>query len=194
MKVYLGPFKNYIGPYQIADAIFFWTKRTGIYADEPEIYNRWDYKAAEKLGDWLYKSWIGKFCNWLESKRERKIKVRIDQYDTWNVDSTLAYVIHPLLVKLKEQHHGYSNIDPEDAPHIGMGEKDDYGLDSKAEERWNWVLDEMIWTFKHYNDDEYKELYYLIDGEIDTDNMKKLDDRVKNGLRLFGKYYQALWS
>jgi hypothetical protein len=28
---------------------------------------------------------------------ERKIDVRIDKYDTWNMDSTLAYIILPML-------------------------------------------------------------------------------------------------
>jgi len=30
--------------------------------------------------------------------------------------------------------------------------------------------------------------------EIDVDGMKKVQDRISNGFRLFGKYYEALWD
>ena len=33
---------------------------------------------------------------------ERTISVHIDKWDTWNVDTTLAHIIAPLLKKFKE--------------------------------------------------------------------------------------------
>ena len=53
MKVKIGTYKNWVGPYQISNTIFFWVDRRGIFDDDSPIYSRWDYKAEEKLGDWL---------------------------------------------------------------------------------------------------------------------------------------------
>jgi hypothetical protein len=194
MRVHIGPYTNWIGPYQIADAIFFWVDRRGIFAEEPEIYKRWDYKAAERFGEWLSQTWVNDLCNWLDSKKKRKVKVRIDPYDTWSMDHTLAIIIHPMLVQLKETNHGYFNPDPEDAPSIGKGEETDYGhSDSLAQERYNWVMDELIWTFEQLLDDD-KEFQYYKDGVWDIEGSKAYQDRISNGLRLFGRYYRALWD
>ena len=72
MKVYIGPYKKWWGPYQIANLIPFVSEDT-----------------SEKIGDWLAKTWVNKVCEWFYSKNERKIKVRIDRYDTWSMDHTL---------------------------------------------------------------------------------------------------------
>jgi hypothetical protein len=195
MKVKIGPYRNWVGPYQIADAIFFWVDRHGIYADEPEIFSRWDYRAAEKFGDWLNDvKWLVNLCQWIESKKKRKIKIHIDQYDTWSMDHTLALIIHPMLIQLKNTNHGYGLVDVEDAPSIGKGEDADYGsTDTKAQERWDWVMDEMIWAFSAILDEDNS----FYDEETKTWNFegrKAHDDRIANGLRLFGKYYRSLWD
>jgi hypothetical protein len=193
MKVHIGPYRDWIGPYQIADKIFFWVNRTGIYADEPAIYSRWDYRAAERFGEWLSQTWVNDLCNWLDSKKKRKIKVRIDPYDTWSMDHTLALIVHPMLVQLKETNHGYFNSDPEDAPHIGQDEGTDFTNDTKALDRYNWIMDELIWTFEQLISDE-KEFQYYKDGVWDMEGSKAYQDRISNGLRLFGKYYRGLWD
>ena len=117
MKVYIGPYKNWIGPYQIADMIFFWVLR---YPEDPKLDERWDYKLHDKLGDWLAgkdgNSWLARLCNWVQTKRHRKIKVRIDNYDVWGADHTMALVIHPILKLLQESKHGAPLVDDEDVP------------------------------------------------------------------------------
>jgi hypothetical protein len=142
MKVNIGPYKGWTGPYQIADKIFFWLDQHGIYDDDDPRLKRWDYKAHDKLGNWLASTWVSDFCNWFDNKKKRKVKIHIDPYDTWSMDHTLALIIHPLLVQLKEKNHGYFSVDEEDTP-IEAGVKDEYGSDSKAEERYNWVMDEL---------------------------------------------------
>ena len=47
---------------------------------------------------------------------DREIDVTIDNYDLWNLDNTLAYIIHPALVKLKEIKNGAPKVDDEDVP------------------------------------------------------------------------------
>jgi hypothetical protein len=81
--------------------------------------------------------------------------------------------------------------------------------------RWDWVLDEMIFAFESYFnnwDDKYHSgnhditfkrleggMSQLVHGPNDTykcdyEGMKKEQDRINNGLRLFGKYYKGLWD
>jgi hypothetical protein len=194
MKVNIGPYKGWTGPYQIADKIFFWLDQHGIYDDDDPRLKRWDYKAHDKLGNWLASTWVSDFCNWFDNKKKRKVKIHIDPYDTWSMDHTLALIIHPLLVQLKEKNHGYFSVDEEDTP-IEAGVKDEYGSDSKAEERYNWVMDELIWTFDQLiNTERDIELFYSEENGWDLEASNKYNDRIRNGLRLFGKYYRGLWD
>ena len=196
MKVYIGPYTNWVGPYQIADKIFFWVNKNGIYADDPPIFSRWDYKLHEKFGDWLADvDWLNNLCNWIESKKERKVKIRIDNYDTWSMDHTLALIIHPMLVQLRECNHGYFCSDPEDVPSIGKGDEVDFGHnDSLAHDRYKWIMDEMIWTFDQLKNDNDYDLFYNKETGWDYEATKAHNERIQNGLRLFGKYYRALWD
>ena len=195
MKVHIGPYTGWIGPYQIADAIFFWVDRRGMFVEEPEIYKRWDYRAADKFGEWLSNTWVNDFCNWIDSKKKRKVVVRIDPYDTWSMDNTLALIIHPMLVQLKATNHGYFSSDPEDAPSIGKGDETDCGgSDTLALDRYNWIMDEMIWTFAQLIDEDAEFQFYDEKTGWDLEASKVYQDRIKNGLRLFGKYYRGLWD
>lgn len=205
MKVYMGPYKNWVGPYQIAE----WFK--------PVIG---EAKAYE-LGEWLSETWLSDFCQWIDKKRKRKIKIQIDHYDVWGADHTLALIILPVLNKLKEHKHGYPLVDDEDvpenirsynAPPLSKDETDSGHTDEFAESRWDWVLDEMIWSFEQHTIEDWEEQYcsgqtdYQItsDGEfvqgpnhtfeIDHESVVKHRDRMANGRRLFAKYYDSLWD
>ena len=55
--------------------------------------------------------------NWLWlDRRSQKINVRIDEFDTWSMDHTLAYIIEPMLKQLKLTTHGAPLIDLADVP------------------------------------------------------------------------------
>jgi hypothetical protein len=142
------------------------------------------------------RAWFVKFLNWIDSKKHRKIQVRIDPWDTWSMDHTLALIIHPMLVQLKQANHGYFSSDPEDAPSIGKGEELDYGgNDTLALDRYNWIMDEMIWTFDTLKTDRDHELFFNEEtGMYNFEGQKEHDERIQNGLRLFGKYFRGLWD
>jgi hypothetical protein len=193
MKVHIGPYTDYIGPYQIAEKVFFWIDHRAVLLDET-LENRWDVKACNKFGDWLDKSWVHKFCLWLDSKKRRKIDVRIDSYDTWSMDHTLALIIHPMLVQLRDTNHGYFSSDPEDAPHIGQDPGTDFTNDSKALDRYKWIMDEMIWAFDTLKTDEDYKLFYTEENGWDFEGQRLHNERIDNGLRLFGKYFRGLWD
>ena len=200
MKVSIGPYTNWIGPYQIANKIPFLSED-----------NR------EKVGDWLAKTWVNDLCEWIHSKKHRNIKVRIDEYDTWSVDSTLAYIILPMLKQLKDTKHGSPMVDDEDLPvHMRHGDPD--VNDRWIHYKWDWVLNEMIWAFEQYNVDweeqfyhgepvyeekeeqhpDYGEVYSFKqtnpDYWVDYEGIRLYNERIQNGTRLFGKYYQNLWD
>ena len=205
MKIYMGPYKNWIGPYQIAD----WFK--------PVIG---EAKAYE-LGEWLSNTKLNDLCKWIDGKRKRKISIHIDSYDVWGADHTLALIIHPVLIKLREHKHGYPLVDDEDvpenirsysAPALTEDDKRNGSVDQFAESRWDWVLDEMIWAFEQHTIEDWEEQYctgkvdfqITDDGdfvrgsnhtfEIDHEGIKKHSECMANGRRLFAKYYDSLWD
>jgi hypothetical protein len=121
-----------------------------------------------------------------KGERARKINIRIDKYDTWSMDSTLALIIHPMLVQLKQTKHGSPWIDDEDVPEelrstSAPPKENEWDTDDNHHARWDWVLDEMIWAFETHLDDE-------------SQFKSELFGRKRNRFGLFGKYYQALWD
>jgi hypothetical protein len=162
--------------------------------------------------------------NWLWfDRREQKIKVRIDPWDTWSIDHTLAHIVLPMLIQLKETKHGGPYVDLKDVPKELHGkkltkkQKDNGEIDDKHFERWDWVLDEMIFAFASKLEDWEDQFYSgkhdvylkeLDDGsgmselkrgpndtfKVDREGMRAYQDRISNGFRLFGKYYETLWD
>lgn len=196
MKVYIGPYINWIGPYQLTEKIFFWTEK---YPLDSEFEDRWDYKAKEKFGDWLADTWVTSFLNWIYKNKKRKIKIDIDDYDVWSMDHTLSLIILPMLLKLKEVKHGSPLVDDEDvpehlrstaAPELTEEEKNYCATDAFFHDRWSWVIDEMIFAHESLHNDWQDEYY----DRKDYDGMRVVEKRVGNGFRLFGKYYQGLWD
>lgn len=238
MKVKIGNFKTYIGPYQITDKIFFWCER---YPSN-ELEKRWDYRAKDWLGEFFSHgfnkkviradgrdylddnrkyTWLYKFCNWIYSKQKRTIQIHIDKWDTWNMDTTLAHIITPMLKQLKNEKHGAPLVDDEDVPEelkstSAPPKEYEYDIDNNHFKRWNYVLEEMIWAFEqHVSDDEpefwiekpvgmyfercedkpqFSTMKYEKEGKFDTEAYKAYHDRKANGFKLFGKYYSGLWD
>ena len=210
MKVYIGPYKNYIGPYQLVNLL----RHVGM---SNEI-------TLENIEDWLYSTWVGKFFCWIHKiRRNRLMKITIHKYDTWNMDTTLSFIITPMLEQLRNNKHGYVLVDNKDVPkslRSAAGRDDNEAL---SIQRWNWVMDEMIFTFdqlrsggdwedKFYEDNiDYNELKVnearMTNGyknELKAhearmtsgykNELKAHEARMTNGYRLFGKYYRSLWD
>lgn len=179
MKVYIGPYTRYFGPYDLAELL----KYVGV--SEERRYG---------IGEWLSLTWFGKSLQKLNDLNKRKIKIRIDPYDTWSMDHTLALIIVPMLIQLKETMHVVGLVDNEDVPeHLHTIESSDYDV-VYVEKKWIYVLDEMIWAFQQLGDDDLVSYYDPETDKLDLEGLEKYQQRVKNGLRLFGKYYQALWD
>ena len=254
MKVYIGPYRNWFGPYQLAELLCFWVKEVpgeyGIRSKPDWVHDFGDFLAhgfhrKQENDNRMFKrnrheTWLYKLLTWIHSKQKRKMDIRIDHYDSWNMDSTLSPIILPLLKQLKATKHGSGMINLEDVPvelryttteeYEGQKTFDFYHEDKQDDDagpnihtRYEWVLDEMIWAFEQMQPDcDWEEqystgeidfitevsdtdangkprLYQLKEGpdhtrETDWEAMQKHQDRISNGLRLFGKYYQTLWD
>lgn len=214
MKVNLGPYTSDLIPVRRWEKNYeIWSSKGKYYLDEEDYtwYDKIVFGFFDKLDN------LVRPINRWSNGRKRKIKVHVDNYDVWSLDHTLGIIIAPCLKKLKEQQHGAPSVYPLDVP------RDVRNL--SAEDRWNWVLDEMIWTFEQYAmDDDNAQFSHNVDQlEIlfkplednpklnsldfnyqkdpskpayyrDEEGLKKHNQRKKNGLWLFAKYYDALWD
>lgn len=164
MKVYTNKYRNHwLSPYTILEKVFFWRE---IDYEEPLI-DKWSDR-------------LNPICEALQKVLDKvhpKIDyVKIDKWDTWSMDSTLAPIILPMLKQLRGTKHGSPIVDLEDVPeHLrttGTQDYDDqlvfdfYKEDNTYKDdypnihaRWEWVLDEMIWAFEqkanHNSEDQF---------------------------------------
>ena len=234
MKVKIGPYKNWFGPYQLAEVLCFWAKEE---KDEYGFPRKPDW--VHNFGEWLahgkvlpepkvgeIHSWdedrhntlLYKLLLWIDSFKRRKIQVRIDRYDTWSMDHTLAYIIVPMLEQLKETKHGAPFVDDKDVPKelkstSAPPKENEWDTDENHFKRWDYVLDEMIWAFKQKISDDSEHQFFTNTGktkmvkeedgnyrmvesgiDIDQKGLEAYQKRMSNGFRLFGKYYQNLWD
>lgn len=131
--------------------------------------------------------------------KDRKVNIHIQPWDTWGMDHTLSLIIHPMLVQLKAASHSAGLVDNEDVPEelrraFTSSTEEDDDIDEKFFDRWDWVMDEMIWSFcEHKNDVDYSK-FYEQSAVVESDVLKAYKKRKQNGFRLFGRYFQYLWE
>lgn len=240
MKVKIGPYKNWFGPYQLAEKLMFWVPKEkdeyGIERTADRVHNFGEWLAhgkvlpepavGEESTAWENRpaTWLYKLLSWIDSKKKRKVEVHIDRWDTWNMETTLGYIIRPMLKQLNENKHGAPFVDDEDVPEelrstSAPPKENDWDTDDNHFKRWDWVMEEMIFAFESLSGGENEDweeqfesgVYDLKwikqeDGnfrmtkgldhtaETDWDARKAYGERIQNGFRLFGKYYQSLWD
>lgn len=202
MKVNIGPYpnraicnlyRNYMNKkYGYVDWPEY--KQKGLRVKAQPFAEAWR-EQAEDIIQLIYNCTINLFLD----RRVQKIKIHIDRWDTWSMDHTLAPIILPMLKQLKETKHGAPWVAVADVPKELrptkkqlMDYQKDGTTDPKFFERWNWVLDEMIYAFdcKANKDD----VYMRFDIKTQREAMDAEQERISNGFRLFGRYYENLWD
>ena len=246
MRVKIGPYTNWFGPYQLAEKLCFWAKEEKDEYGFPKTpdwvhnFGEWlahgsvepesDVGELTKIWEDRPTTWLYKFLSWIESKKKRTIKVHIDRWDTWSMDHTLAHIILPMLKQLKDRKHGSQMVDMEDVPeHMRTTSTEEYDqqltFDFYQEDsdhkydmhaRWDWVMDEMIFAFESKLDDSWQDQFETGDSDLqwkkledgmsqmihgpnhtkvyDWVGRQKYQERISDGFRLFGKYYEGLWD
>ena len=202
MKVYLSKYRyHWISPYTVLEKVFFWRE---IDYDEP-IIDKWSDRLTPICQG------IQKVLDFIHPKINY---VKIDRWDTWSMDYSLSFIVVPMLKQLKETKHGAPFVDDEDVPEelkstSAPPKENDYDTDENHFKRWDWALNEMIWSFEQNLDTNSEEKFFdhaewdekekdfgknLHKIKIDQVGLKSHQDRKANGFRLFGKYYQGLWD
>lgn len=108
---------------------------------------------------------------------KRKVDIKIDDFDTNNLDTTLALIIYPALIQLKQNKQG----GPLSMPGIVAGvdlsteqqltfsfyheEMPDDWFEKQAEE-WYLALDKMIWAFQQIVEASYEYKYVSVNPKI----------------------------
>ena len=226
MKIYISNYRNHwISPYTIIEHIFFWTDWSKCGRNKGVIEDK-DYVDHPK--------WVDKWADRIEpiSTAIRVVLdfihppinyVKIDRWDTWSMDHTLAHIILPMLKQLDKEKHGAPFTEDDDVPeylrsHMAQPKENEWDTDSLHFMRWDWILAEMIWAFEQKLKDDDESQFYdhsvyekddgktnfdqffkdISDGvkrtKVDEEGLKAHQKRKANGFRLFGKYYQNLWD
>jgi hypothetical protein len=239
MKIYISNYRNHwFSPYTWIDLAFFWTdwskcNRNKNLESALDLDRKWIDRPewTDRLADALMP--ISRGIQWILDLVHPRIEyVKIDRWDTWSMDSTLAPIVLPMLRQLKATKHGAPYVDPKDVPeHLRpkkqtKKERESGHTDSTHFERWDWVLDEMIFAFEMKSRDDWASEFHS--GEIDIqwipvdkdnnpvdkkdakwyrmergprdthvwdwEGMRLVQERITNGFRLWGKYFESLWD
>ena len=133
---------------------------------------------------------------------EEHKKIEVDDWDIWNVDYTLACVIHPVLLKYRENLTGYPELWED-----GMITSHNYDrqlhfdiFDEKVErdyliKKWKDTVDKMCRAFgmiveKETWEDTGLDKSYHESKIRETEYYEAIDE----GLALFAKHYHSLWD
>jgi len=137
-----------------------------------------------------------------KSKARRTIRVKIDVWDTWSLNHTLALIIAPALRKFKKANNGVPGSLMDLSHHETMEwnsaafKKAERKASDRADKEWDRILDVMIWSFEEVAADNPSEP--IITKFKDKRQWRRRADayhkRLDEGFALFGKWYGALWT
>jgi len=160
VKIYRSNYRNHwVSPYTILKAVCFWEKDDDVFYNHEDVpghkYDKWINFLTPICGAWT------KFLNFVHPEIKY---VKIDRWDTWSMDHTLADIILPMLKQLKETKHGAPFVDDEDVPDelkstSAPPKENEYDTDDNHFKRWDYVLDEMIFAFECKVDDSWEEKF-----------------------------------
>ena len=175
MRVWTSKYRNHwISPYTILKRVCFWENDDGVFYDHDvaykPVYGKW-----VKFLDPICTAWQ----KFLDIVHPRWSYIKIDSWDTWSMDHTLADVVLPMLKQLKATKHGSPFVDDEDVPVHLQSEQYKKGRkrtkkavepyahavdmgddDTTLHDRWDWVLGEMIWAFEQKVDDNSEDKFW----------------------------------
>jgi len=220
MKVWISNYRDHwISPYTIIEHIFFWTdwskcgRNKGVIEDKDYVdHPKWVDKWADRIAP------ISNVIRVVLDYIQPPIKyVKIDRWDTWSMDHTLALIILPMLKQLDITKHGAPFTKDDDVPeylrsYMAQPKEHEWDTDSLHFMRWDWILAEMIWAFEQeLKDDDEHQFFddsecgdekfpwnengqYVSKLKLDKEGLEAHQKRKANGFRLFGRYYQNLWD
>ena len=123
-------------------------------------------------------------------RKNRAFNIHIDDFDVWSLDYTLACIIHPALVRLKETKHGYPELWEDGmVTHHNWDRQLHFDfIDEDVEtkylmDKWDTIMDKMIYSFEQIVEDKL----------FDITDQKQLDE-IQEGIDLFADHFTSLWD
>lgn len=223
MKVYISKYRyHWLSPYTILEKVCFWEKDNDVFynhEDKPgNKYEKWINflnpicKGAQSFLDFVHpKIDYVKIDYW-------------DTWSMDHTLGQIALPMLKQLQGKKHGAPWVDDEDvPEELKSTSAPPKEnEWDTDDNHFKRWDWVMNEMIFAFEHHLDKEWEEayskgkwstrseacewdengkakLYKMVHNddhthETDFEGLKLVHERIRNGFRLFGKYYQNLWD
>lgn len=211
MRVYISNYRDHwISPYTVMEKFFFWRKNYDAFDHTPP---KWLTSVCEGL------LW---FRNKIHPRIEY-VKIHNYDIWSMDHTLALIVLPMLKKLKDQKHGAPYTddNDVPDHLKSINGTKKDEYDVDSNHFARWDWILDEMIFAFDSKLDDNWEDQFKtgkadyitvetdrLFEGEktyrmeqgpnhtleTDWDGMQQYEARIRNGFRLFGTYYSALWD
>ena len=223
MKVYISGYRNHwLSPYHILEFVCFWEKNNDVFynlEDKPNApYEKW-----VNFLDPICKA-IAKVLDVIHPKIDYVKIDYWDTWSMDHTLGQIALPMLKQLKEKKHGAPFVDDEDvPDELKSTSAPAKEnEWDTDDNHFKRWDWAMDEMIFAFEHHLNKEWEEAYRsgefdqksvacewyengkpkmfkLEEGpnhtyKADYEGMKVVEDRIKNGFRLFGKYYQALWD
>ena len=223
MKVYISGYRNHwLSPYHILEFVCFWEKNNDVFynlEDKPNApYEKW-----VNFLDPICKA-IAKVMDVIHPKVDYVKIDYWDTWSMDHTLGQIALPMLKQLKDKKHGSPCVDDEDvPEELKSTSAPAKEnEWDVDDNHFKRWDWVMDEMIFAFEHHINKEWEEAYRsgefdhksvacewyengkpkmfrLEEGpkhtyKADYEGMRVVEDRIKHGFRLFGKYYQGLWD
>ena len=223
MKVYISNYRHHwISPYHILKFVCFWEKDNDVFynhEDKPDApYEKW----VNRL-DPICKA-IHKFLDFVHPKIDYVKIDYWDTWSMDHTLGMMALPMLKQLQTKKQGAPFVDDEDvPEELKSTSAPPKEnEWDTDENHFKRWDWVMDEMIFAFEHHLNREWEKAYSsgesdhksvacewdengkakmfrLEEGpnhtyKCDYEGIKVVEQRIKNGFKLFGKYYQGLWD
>ena len=221
MKVYINNYRgHWLSPYTIMEKVLFWKKWTDpdfdLYDDKNEHYTDWlngPMEVARKCLDVIHPKVnyvkIDKWDTWsMDSTLSIIILPMLKQLNATKHGAPTT-----------DDADVPEGLRSTDAP----PKENEWDVDKNWFKRWDWIMDEMIWAFEQKQPDcDWEHQYYSgvhdtsfraiewdaagkallheqVKGpndtfKVDREGMDKHQERINNGMKLFGKYYQGLWD
>ena len=171
MKATIGKYPHWFTTQRVEDAYLEWRHKKPAWDVDDRDHSLLDKIVIKLLDGWqtvLYYT-----VNQIQSRRQQKVRVHVDDWDVYEAKTTFAHIILPVLERLRDEKQGAPFVDDEDVPETlrptlkqkkaleATGEVDD-----KHFERWDYILDSMIWSFKQIAEDKPGEEKFFT-GEMD---------------------------
>jgi len=223
MKVYINSYRHHwLSPYSILKAVCFWEKDDDVFYDL-ENTGKGKYVKAVKFLEPI-SSTLQSLFDFVSPKIDYVHIDRWDTWSMDHTLGQIALPMLKQLQTKKQGAPYVDDEDvPEELKSTSAPPKEnEWDTDENWFKRWDWVMNEMIFAFENHLDKDWEDayrsgefdtktvacawdengkatMYKQVDGpnhtyKCDYEGMKVVEDRIKNGFRLFGKYYQNLWD